>query len=331
MMVGHPTQPDIHQGSSPSPLQPVSAVQSQGSAAPLRASVVQQASPLRSVGHAPNSPPQYAPIASNGSASTFVSPSAVQSQPILRGPSVQQPTQALRNPSLPIATHMPEFRTTAPNLGPSYTQESYEDKHKDDPQLQNLHELRRSSGLRKVPVRSALQAMHKNGNEGILTRDRFLCAYDEILKAQGLEPPSDQIRHAVFDLFDRDDNGAVDMMEIICGVSLLCEGSEDEKIHAVFETFDENGDGFISLDEMYTFLTSVFKVVLTPKVIGVMKSMGVACESAEDIASVTALECFRAADLNNDGKLSIVEFKEWFYAPRSDQGFLDSPVHKLLA
>ena len=36
------------------------------------------------------------------------------------------------------------------------------------------------------------------------------------------------------------------------------------------------------MDEMYKFLTSVFKVVLTPAVIGAMNSMGVNVESAED-------------------------------------------------
>merc|ERR1712084_61286 len=115
-------------------------------------------------------------------------------------------------------------------------------------------------------------------------------------------PPA-SIRNAVFDLFDRDDNGIVDLMELICGISLLCSGSENDKIHAVFNVFDENGDGLISMDEMFKFLTSVFKVVLTPNVMGVLNSMGVTVESAEDLASVTALECFKTADLNHDGKL----------------------------
>merc|ERR1712118_580159 len=105
--------------------------------------------------------------------------------------------------------------------------------------------------------------------------------------------PGDNVKHAVFDLFDRDDNGVVDNMELICGISLLCQCTEEDKIHAVFDIFDENGDGFISMDEMFKFLTSVFKVVLTPQVMGVMQSMGVEVESAEDLASVTSLECFK--------------------------------------
>merc|ERR1719460_92727 len=132
----------------------------------------------------------------------------------------------------------------------------------------------------------------------------------KLLSDHGVDAPNKQVQDAVFDLFDRDDNNVVDMMELICGISLLCSGSEDDKIHAVFNVFDENGDGFISMDEMFKFLTSVFKVVLTPNVMGVMNSMGVAVESAEDLASVTALECFKAADLNHDGRLSVTEFKE---------------------
>merc|ERR1719329_1879356 len=120
-------------------------------------------------------------------------------------------------------------------------------------------------------------------------------------------------------------------MELICGASLLCTGTEEDKIHAVFNVFDENGDGVISMDEMFKFLTSVFKVVLTPHVMGVMNSMGVTVDSAEDLASVTALECFKSADLNQDGKLSVTEFKSWFYAPRNNPSFLFSPVRKLLA
>lgn len=215
--------------------------------------------------------------------------------------------------------------------GPSFTEQAYEAKHKDDdPQLQNLKELRKNSGLKTVPVAEGLKKLKSASVEGKLTREQFLQAYQELLEANNIELPAEEVRNAVFDLFDRDSNHVVDMMEVICGISLLCAGKEDDKIHAVFDVFDENGDGFISMDEMFKFLTSVFKVVLTPNVIAVMNSMGVTVESAEDLASVTSLECFKTADLNHDGKLSVTEFKNWFYAPRSDPSFLFSPVRKLL-
>lgn len=214
--------------------------------------------------------------------------------------------------------------------GPGYTQGAYEAKHQDDPQLRNLKELRKTSGLKMVPVSEGLRTLKESAVDGKLSRELFLETYAALLEAHGVEVPEESVCNAVFDLFDRDDNNVVDMMELICGISLLCSGSEDDKIHAVFDVFDENGDGFITMDEMFKFLTSVFKVVLTPNVMGVMNSMGVAVESAEDLASVTSLECFKTADLNHDGKLSVAEFKNWFYAPRNDPSFLFSPVRKLL-
>lgn len=205
-----------------------------------------------------------------------------------------------------------------------------EEKKKDDPQLQNLKEIRVTCGLKNVPVSTGLQTFKSSAAEGQLTREQFLASYQDLLTNHGIELPDEKTQNAVFDLFDRDNNHVVDMMELICGISLLCSGSEDDKIHAVFDVFDENGDGFISMDEMFKFLTSVFKVVLTPDVMGLMNTMGVEVESAEDLASVTAIECFKTADLNHDGKLSVGEFKTWFYAPRNDPSFLFSPVRKLL-
>eukprot|EP00971_Amphidinium_carterae_P008306 163931-Amphidinium_carterae.1 len=48
-------------------------------------------------------------------------------------------------------------------------------------------------------------------------------------------------------------------MELICGVSILCGGCEEERIQAIFAVFDENGDKYISMDEMFKFLASVFQ------------------------------------------------------------------------
>lgn len=250
-----------------------------------------------------------------------------------QSPSVIRPATVIQSGG-PVIRSMQVTPTTRPNVlaGPGYTQGAYEVKHKDDdPQLQNLKELRKTSGLKEVPVEEGLKTMKMASQDGKLTREQFLEAYKSILTVHGVSIPTSEVQNSVFDLFDRDDNGIVDLMELICGVSLLCAGTEDDKIHAVFNIFDENGDGFISMDEMYKFLTSVFKVVLTPGVIGVMNSMGVQVESPEDLASVTALECFKTSDLNHDGKLSVAEFKNWFYAPRNDPSFLFSPVRKMLS
>ncbi len=70
---------------------------------------------------------------------------------------------------------------------------------------------------------------------------------------------------------------------------------------------DYNGDGFISLDEMQTYLASVFKMLYATQP-GTHEQMGV---SASELAAATAAQCFADADANGDGNLSFEEFRDW--------------------
>ena len=64
-----------------------------------------------------------------------------------------------------------------------------------------------------------------------------------------------------------------------------------------FGLFDFNADGFISLTEFTTYLASVFKTMfmLQPET---QAEIGA---SPEELAKVTAEECFAEADINLDG------------------------------
>lgn len=201
----------------------------------------------------------------------------------------------------------------------------------EDPQLQTLKEVRDSGGLREVPVQQALAKFRAAADDNKLTQEQFLQAYRDLLMDCGLPEPEKPVQEAAFSIFDRDLNGVVDLMELICGISTLCAGTEEEKIQAVFQVFDDNGDGFISIDEMFKFITAVFKVVLTPKLMERMNAMGVIVNSPEDLASVTAQECFDMADLNQDGKLSVDEFKTWFHSAGDQRSSLFQPLRETLA
>jgi Ca2+-binding EF-hand superfamily protein len=211
----------------------------------------------------------------------------------------------------------------------SYAQKGFEARHVTDEKLNNLKEVRAACGLQHIPVAVGLSTFKAIAQDGKLNKDLFDKAYVDLLAAHGVSAPSENVTVAVFDLFDRDQNGIVDMMELVCGISLLCQGTEDDKIAAVFKAFDEDGDGFVSMQEMNTFLLSVFRVVLTPAVAGIMRAQGVEVDSAEDLATVTTEECFKDADLNHDGRLSIDEFRKWFYEPSTDPSLVFSPIKNI--
>eukprot|EP00644_Phytophthora_capsici_P003228 jgi/Phyca11/541720/estExt2_Genewise1Plus.C_PHYCAscaffold_70574 len=62
----------------------------------------------------------------------------------------------------------------------------------------------------------------------------------------------------LFTAFDTEQKGTVEFNELISGLSILCGGSSrDEKVLAAFKVYDTNGDGVISQEEMTHYLESV--------------------------------------------------------------------------
>ncbi|CAE7025934.1 FRQ1 [Symbiodinium natans] len=129
------------------------------------------------------------------------------------------PAGAPVNPASASRQGIGQTRSVRPNTvgGPAYSQSAYETKHEKDAQLQNLKELRKTCGLKEIPVHDGLQAFKsaattqdkEQEQTTKLTRDKFLGAYAQLLTDHKVDVPKDEVKHAVFDLFDRDDNNIV--------------------------------------------------------------------------------------------------------------------------
>ena len=82
----------------------------------------------------------------------------------------------------------------------------------------------------------------------------------------------------------------------------------DGDLSRLMGRFDVNGDGRIPVEEMTIYLKSVFSVLYASQP-GLAEQVGV---SAEELARVTAEQAFVEADLNEDGVISLDEFKRWY-------------------
>lgn len=242
---------------------------------------------------------------------SLLPPERVRQAPLQRAPSVELANKACCGEDVNLS------------IGLKGTSCQIEEKNTDIAKLQQL------SGLNTIPVSEGLRALQEAASNAALHREQFLSIYEDLLRSRGSAIPSKDVQNAIFDLFDKDKNHVVDILELVSGISLMCDGTEDEKIKAVFDVFDDNKDGYISIDEMFKFLSSVFRIGLTPQMLNLINSMGTSIHSAEDLAAVTTMECFKAADLSCDGRLSIDEFKCWFFDPQHDPSFFFNPIQMM--
>ncbi|RLN71352.1 hypothetical protein BBJ28_00016818, partial [Nothophytophthora sp. Chile5] len=159
----------------------------------------------------------------------------------------------------------------------------------------------------------------KVNEDGVLSREAFFSIFDELVRERAAVTKHKltkqesvqlkQILETVFNGFDMDHDGFVDFCELSSGISVLCSGSQHEKIKAAFTLFDINQDGFISREEMETYLASVYRIIFTTSPAMVQQLHYV---SPEQLAQITTADAFALADVNQDGRLSFEEFTKWY-------------------
>jgi len=64
----------------------------------------------------------------------------------------------------------------------------------------------------------------------------------------------------LFRFFDQNHDGIISFEELVCGLSILCKGSLDERIKHTFIGYDLDEDGKISRSELHKMLTAYFKL-----------------------------------------------------------------------
>ncbi|CEM06490.1 unnamed protein product [Vitrella brassicaformis CCMP3155] len=196
--------------------------------------------------------------------------------------------------------------------------------------------------LKDVPVAEALEIFSMGQVKGFVDETAFKRALTCVLEryhnhplhhSNGLTIP-DGLLDAAWGIFDKLRQGKVNVLELTPTICFYCKGTVEDRIDAVFALFDEDHNGYIEFEEMTKLLTSLYRVTLTEKTKQVLSDFKIDVQTPEELSNLTATECFRAADVNHDRKLSPEEFKVWCLTPPTQlspgESLLRTPLSNLL-
>lgn len=165
--------------------------------------------------------------------------------------------------------------------------------------------------LEQFEVSDMLQIFSEYAPSGELTRTKFNEAFQVIADLTGGYPSTESAQEAkelvnqLFQAFDEHDSQLVDFGAVASGLSVLTGSSMEERALGAFEIFGLDRNGYMSLDEMVSYLTSVFTVMY--QISSKYSKNGVA---AKELGRITANQCFEDAELNDDNKLSFQAFEK---------------------
>jgi len=128
----------------------------------------------------------------------------------------------------------------------------------------------------------------------------------------------------MFQFIDKDKSGDVDFQEFALISNLMSNGTVEEKINMIFKIWDADNSGHLSKSEMTHILTMYTKMVKRMSD-GDNSGKQDITLSSDDIEFVESWvnRIFTNADTNQDGVLSLEEFKKEVLNPDSDTGLKD--------
>ncbi|WVZ03987.1 hypothetical protein V8G54_024793 [Vigna mungo] len=119
-----------------------------------------------------------------------------------------------------------------------------------------------------------------------------LSEFEEVLKAMN-RPSLVPLAPRIFDLFDNNRDGTVDMREILCGFSSFKNSKGDDALRLCFQMYDTDRSGCITKEEVASML----------------RALPEECLPADITEPGKLDEIFDRMDANSDGKVTFDEFK----------------------
>eukprot|EP01136_Pigoraptor_vietnamica_P035783 Opistho-1_new@101485 len=99
----------------------------------------------------------------------------------------------------------------------------------------------------------------------------------------------------LFDAFDVNHDHSIDFREFIHGLNIFLKGTPQEKLELSFRMYDIDRNGYIDREELFEIMSNVYKLYYK--------------DDNRDYIRAMVNRIFQDLDVNDDGQLSMTEFK----------------------
>jgi len=158
-----------------------------------------------------------------------------------------------------------------------------------------------------------------NENGG-LTKDTFRTALAFFDQKAGYESisamaKSRDLSDHLFDVFDTDGNGEIDLNEFTVGLLCLVTGSKRDKVRALFQLCDLDASGEIDHEEFYQLLRFLhLELPNAQRALKVDKGSETAAieQMSDEALHAMARAIVNKLDIDGNGEISLDELMAWF-------------------
>ncbi|KAJ5067195.1 calmodulin-7 [Anaeramoeba ignava] len=146
------------------------------------------------------------------------------------------------------------------------------------------------TNVQLAEFREAFRLIDKN-NDGVIDAKELRT----VMRSLGQNPTESEIKDMINEV-DIDGNGVIDFPEFLSYLArqLYDQDTPEDDLKDAFEVFDQDGDGWIDANKLDNFA----------------KSLG------ENFGQEEIQQMIQAADKNNDGRITLDEFKDFILAKK---------------
>ena len=177
-----------------------------------------------------------------------------------------------------------------------------------------LVRARRIINLQSFTIDDMISQFARETTKGMIGRKAFNCVFRKIILSRGNSVGGnkryiEKLVEGIFETFDSNYTGRINLRDLMGGLSILCAGSRKDKVKGAFSLYDLNKEGLISLNDLSAYLTSMYKVLYVIDS-DIYKRIGV---TASEMAVITAEQAF--IDMGIKDMINYDQFEDWFTLP----------------